>query len=86
MAYFRALASKADKLAKLSWQERSLLLQALVLLPFMTLSLHLLEMGRTQYARSRLCPQAISPSSDSLWLHAETTARMVAIASHYSQL
>jgi Transglutaminase-like superfamily len=85
MAYFRTLDSKANKFLKLSWHERSLLIQALVLLPFVAASLHLLGMGRTQYALARLCPQAISPSSEPLWLQAETTARMVAIAAHYSQ-
>lgn len=85
MAYFRILASKTDKFVKLSWQERSLLVQALVLLPFIAISLHLLGIGRTQYALARLCPPAISPSNEPLCLQAETTARMVAIAAHYSQ-
>jgi Transglutaminase-like superfamily len=86
MAYFRPLVSKADKFLRLSWQERSLLLQALMLLPFVALSLHLLGMGRTQHVLARLCPQATSRSSETLWPQAETTARMVAIAAHYSQL
>jgi Transglutaminase-like superfamily len=85
MAYFRTLDSKASKFLKLSWHERSLLIQALVLLPFIAMSLHLLGIGRTQYALARLCPQAISPSNEPLCLQAETTARMVAIAAHYSQ-
>jgi hypothetical protein len=85
MEYFRTLASKTGKFVKLSWQQRSLLLQALVLLPFVAISLHLLGIGRTQYALAKLCPQAIPRSNELLWSQAETTARMVAIAAHYSQ-
>jgi Transglutaminase-like superfamily len=86
MAYFRPLVSKADKFVRLSWQERSLLLQALVLLPLVAMCVHLFGMGRTQYVLVRLCPQATSLSSEPLWPQAKTTARMVAIAAHYSQL
>jgi Transglutaminase-like superfamily len=85
MAYFEPLVSKADKFIRLSWQERSLLLQALMLLPFVALSLHLLGMGRTQYVLAKLCPQVGSRLPDLQWPQAETTARMVAIAAHYSQ-
>jgi hypothetical protein len=87
MTYFRPLVSKADKFVGLSWQERLLLLHAFVLLPFVALSLHLFGMGRTQHVLERLCPQAISRSPETLLLlQAKTTARMVAIAAHYSQL
>ena len=85
MAYFRPLVSKADKFVGLSWQERLLLLHSFVLLPFVALSLHLFGMGRTQHVLERLCPQAISRSPEPLWPQVETTARMVAIAAHYSQ-
>jgi hypothetical protein len=86
MAYFSPLVSKASKFVRLSWQERALLLQALVLLPFVSFCLHLLGMGRTQYALAKLCPHTISQSPETLWPQTETTARMVAIAAHYSQL
>jgi Transglutaminase-like superfamily len=86
MAYFRPLVSKVDKFVRLSWQERSLLLQALMLLPFVAICLHLLGMGRTQYILARLCPQTTSRSPELLWPQTATTARMVAIAAHYSQL
>jgi Transglutaminase-like superfamily len=85
MAYFRPLVSKADKFVRLSWQERSLLVQALVLLPLVALSIHLLGMERTQYGLAKLCPPVDSLSSEPLYLQAETTAKMVAIAAHYSQ-
>ncbi|WP_019499452.1 lasso peptide biosynthesis B2 protein [Pseudanabaena sp. PCC 6802] len=85
MSHFGALFSKAGKFIRLSWQEKSLLLQALVLLPLVAFCIHLLGMGRTQYALLKLCPQATSRSPESLWLQVETTARMVAIAAHYSQ-
>ncbi|NKB18796.1 MAG: lasso peptide biosynthesis B2 protein [Pseudanabaena sp. CRU_2_10] len=84
MVHFRPLVSKAGKFVRLSWQERALLLQALVLLPFVALCLHILGMGRTQYALAKLCPHAILQSPESLWPQVETTARMVAIAAHYS--
>jgi hypothetical protein len=85
MAYFRPLVSKADKFVRLSWQERSLLIQALVLLQFVALSFHLLGMGQTQYARAKLSPEADLLSSQPQWLQVEAKARMVAIAAHYSQ-
>ncbi len=86
MAYFKPLVSKTGKFVSLSWQERSLLLQALVLLPLVALCVHLFGMGRTQNVLARLCPQTTSRSPEPLWPQAETTARMVAIAAHYSQL
>jgi hypothetical protein len=85
MSHFGAIFSKADKLIRLSWHERSLLLQALILLPIVALCVHFLGMGRTQHALAKLCPQAISRSPEPMWPQVETTARMVAVAAHYSQ-
>jgi hypothetical protein len=85
MSHFGILLNKADKFIRLSRQERSLLLQALIVMPLVSFCVHFLGMGRTQHLLARLCPLEISQSPEVIEDRVDLTVRMVAIAAHYSQ-
>jgi hypothetical protein len=86
MVYFKILLRKILTLAGLSWKERSLLVQAFILLPLVAFSLQLWGMQRTQKALSQFSSQAISMSSEALLTQVQKTARIVGMATQYSQL
>lgn len=82
MDVFKLLIQKARTWRKLSHQERSLLLEALILLPLVALSLKLGGLKRTQSLLIKLLPSSPSfpfpPCSPLL-----TTVNMVQIATKY---
>lgn len=84
--WLRSLIRKGRNWKRLSKTERSLLLQALVLLPLVSLSLQLWGLQRTKTALALLPTQDISlPSAAEAPLVAKT-ARMVDNATRYSVL
>jgi hypothetical protein len=86
MGWLKSLVRKGRTWTQLSWKERSLLLQALILLPLVTLSLKLWGMRRTQSLLAKLPQQTRSVPSAVLLPKVEKTARMVRISARYSVL
>ncbi|MBC6417778.1 MAG: lasso peptide biosynthesis B2 protein [Prochloron sp. SP5CPC1] len=71
---------------KLSGQERSLFLQAYLLLPLVTVSLKLGGLGRTQTILARLSPLDLHNISYAQNKNVRVTTKMVKIADKYSKL
>jgi hypothetical protein len=73
------------RLRELSWAERGLLAQGLVLLPLMSLALWTLGLRRWQAALGRLAPARISTGKDEATLIGEgrATARLVDAAARH---
>ncbi len=86
MGWLKSLVRKGRAWTQLSWEERSLFLQALILLPFVALSVQLWGMRRTQSLLAQLSQQTRSVQSAVLLPKVEKTARMVRIAARYSVL
>jgi hypothetical protein len=86
MGWLKLLRRKTRTFTQFSWKERFLLLQALVLLPLVTISLQLWGMRRTQSILTRLSHQAMSISSEEVIPQIGTTVRMVEMAVRYSVL
>src|SRR5437867_2790392 len=63
MAYWNSVISKLSKIRQLSSAERSLLVQASLLLPLVFLSLHLLSLRRCQAIFARLVPRRNSTNA-----------------------
>ena len=82
MTWFKLLVRKGHSWSKLSIRERIILLQALVLLPVITLLVKSLGLGKTQSWLVRLTSLPISsspPQSERIW----STVKMVKIATRY---
>jgi hypothetical protein len=86
MGWFRLLSRKVSTFTHLSSEERSLLLQALVLLPLVALSLRFSGLRLTQYLLSYLPKTSQASLSGSTVSQAWTTARMVRVAVRYNRL
>ena len=71
---------------KLSWEEKKLLLQALVWLPLVSLLLKWWGMGRTQSLLTKLSPPLETPQLLISQHQLKQTTRIVAIAARHSQL
>ncbi len=85
MDRLKSLIQKWRTWRTLSKQERSLFLQALVLLPFVALSLQLWGLKRTQAALMRLPQPDLSAPSKTQVPLILTTVKMVQIATRYSR-
>ena len=86
MSWLKSLVRKGRTWVRLSWKERSLLLEALILLPLVALSLTLWGMRRTQSVLAQLSQQTMLVPSTALLPQVDKTARMVGIAAQYSLL
>ena len=84
MNWLKSLIRKGRSWLQLDWESRWFLLQALVLLPIVSLSLHLWGLRRTQAALGKLCKPKLM-SGEVKPLHALKTVRIVEIASRYTR-
>jgi hypothetical protein len=86
MDWFKSLARKQRTLRKLSRENRTLLLQALLLFPLVAASLRLFGMARTQSILSRMMKIGLGKSTRSSPNQLEETVRLVDAAHRYNRL